>query len=123
MNGISIVPAVLWLLLWAVTIVFLLGHGWAIKWIFCITTAIPKEEKEKYKQSFDIVKASRFIGIRFFLPIFIVGSIGIVRMYITGVKMDSSWIGIAIGVVAIASLGYGLYSFRHVFSDRFRYKR
>jgi len=102
---------------WAMVFACLRGCDWIL---ISGYTLLPKEDKEKFKQQYDIVLMNKYIGKTMFLPISVVCTISMARMLLNFEWMISSWFNAVFIVIIVAMLVLCFCAAPKILGDRFK---
>jgi len=112
-----VILLVLSLALWAAAIICMKGCN---RMLISGYAMLPKEEREKLKEQYDIIAMNKYIGKTIFLPLAVVFMIIVVMICLEAAWMQSPWFGALIAIAAFAVLARCAYSAIQIFGDRFK---
>ena len=106
--------------LWAMTIICLRGCGWVLISGYSL---LPKEDKDKFRQKYDVISMNKYLGKTVFMPLAAICSIVSLQILFEPVWMNSGWYTTVLIVAVVATVGSCFYAAAQVLGDRFKEDR
>ena len=103
--------------LWAMTIICLRGCGWILISGYSL---LPKEDKDKFRQKYDVISMNKYLGKTVFMPLAIICSIISLQILFEPAWMDSGWYTTVLIIVVFVTVGSCLYAATQVLGDKFK---
>jgi hypothetical protein len=103
--------------LWAMTIICLRGCDWILISGYSL---LPKEDKDKYRQKYDVISMNKYLGKTVFMPLAAICSITSLQILFEPAWMNSGWYTTVLIVAVFVTVGRCFYAVVQVLGDRFK---